>query len=91
MEAKINKIVSLNDMNYHIQRNKMKDILFVMKLQLPVFTRNKPQDKLDEEWAFEHEEVWGFILRIVKDNVYNHIYNNIYAQTLWHKLHELYA
>ena len=41
--------VSLNGMNYHIWRNKMKDLLFVMKLHLPIFATIKPEIKKDEE------------------------------------------
>ncbi|KAF2294474.1 hypothetical protein GH714_011725 [Hevea brasiliensis] len=33
----------------------MNDLLFVMKLHLPVFVTNKPEDKRDKDWAFEHE------------------------------------
>ena len=91
MEAKTSKMVSLNGTNYHIWRNKMKDLLFVMKLHLPVFTTTKPEGKTDEEWAFEHEQVCGFIRQFVEDNVYNHICNETHARTLWNKLEELYA
>ena len=49
MEAKTSKMVSLNGTNYHIWRNKMKDLLFVMKLHLPIFTTTKPEGKMDEE------------------------------------------
>ena len=61
IEAKNSKMVSLNDISYHIWRNKMKDLLFVMKLHLLVFATTKPNGKTDEEWAFEHEQVCGFI------------------------------
>ena len=91
MKAKTSKMVSLNGTNYHIWRNKMKDLLFVMKLHLPVFTTTKPEGKTDEEWAFEHEQVCGFIRQFVEDNVYNHICNETHARTLWNKLEELYA
>ena len=33
----------------------------------------------------------GFIRKFVDDNVYNHIYNETHARTLWNKLEELYA
>ena len=69
----------------------MKDLLFVMKLHLPVFATTKPEGKTEEEWAFEHEQVCGFIRQFVEDNVYNHICNETHAQTLWNKLEELYA
>ncbi|KAH7568362.1 hypothetical protein JRO89_XS07G0281800 [Xanthoceras sorbifolium] len=91
MEAKFSKMISLNGTNYHIWRNKMKDLLFVTKLHLPVFTTVKPDGKTDEEWDFEHEQVCGFIRQYVDDNVYNHICNEIHARTLWSKLEQLYA
>jgi len=37
MEAKTNKMVCLNDTNYHLWKRKMEDLLFVKKLHLPVF------------------------------------------------------
>lgn len=69
----------------------MKDLLYVMKLHLPVFATQKPENKSDEEWAFEHEQVCGFIRQFVEDNVYNHICSETHARTLWNKLEDLYA
>ena len=69
----------------------MKDLLFVMKLHLLIFATTKPNDKKNEEWAFENEQVCGFIRQFVEDNVYNHICNETHARTLWNKLEELYA
>ena len=91
MEVKTSKMINLNGTNYHIWRNKMKDLLFVMKLHVPVFATIKPKGKSEEEWAFEHEQVCGFIRQFVKNNVYNHICNETHARTLWNKLEELYA
>ena len=65
MEGKIFKMINLNGMNYHIWRNKMKDLLLVMKLYLPVFATAKPDDKSHEEWEFEHKQVRGFIPQFV--------------------------
>lgn len=48
MEAKTSKMVNLNGTNYHIWRNKMKDLLFVMKLHLLVFATTKPEEKTDK-------------------------------------------
>ena len=69
----------------------MKDLLFVTKMHLPVFSTTKPEDNIDEEWKFKHEQVCGFIRKFVEDNVYNHISNETHARTLWNKLQELYA
>jgi len=41
MEANA-KMVALNGTNYHFWKGKMKDLLFVKKLHLPVFTTQKP-------------------------------------------------
>ena len=49
MEVKTGKMINLNGMNYHIWRNKMKDLLFVTKMHLPVFSTTKPEDKTDQE------------------------------------------
>ncbi|VFQ70960.1 unnamed protein product [Cuscuta campestris] len=56
-----------------------------------LFATQKPESKSDEEWAFEHEMVCGFIRQWVDDNVLNHIYNESHARSLWDKLESLYA
>ena len=43
------KMVCLNGSNYHIWKGKMKDLLFVKKMHLPLFASNKPQSMNDEE------------------------------------------
>ena len=91
MEANTNKMVCLNDTNYHLWKGKMKDLLFVKKLHLPVFATEKPKDKTDEDWKFEHQQVCGFIRQYVEDNVYNHIANEEDAKSLWKKIETLYA
>ncbi|KAH7531688.1 hypothetical protein JRO89_XSUnG0011200 [Xanthoceras sorbifolium] len=84
--VKFSKMISLNGTNYHIWRNKMKDLLFVTIMHLSMFTTVKPDGKTDEEWDFEHEQVCGFIRQFVEGNVYNYICNETHARTLWNKL-----
>ncbi|CAJ2658024.1 unnamed protein product [Trifolium pratense] len=92
MESNTNmKMVLLNGSNYHLWKGKMKDLLFVKKLHLPVFSSAKPNSKSGEEWEFEHLQVCGFIRQYVEDNIYNHIANETHAKTLWEKLESLYA
>ena len=69
----------------------MKELLLVKRLHLPVFTTQKPENKSDEDQAFEHEMVYGYICQWVNDNVLNHIANDTHAKTLWDKLETLYA
>ena len=45
----MSKMVCLNGGNYHILKGKMKDLLFVKKMHLPVFASNKSQSLNDEE------------------------------------------
>ena len=90
MEAHTNLIL-LNGENYHLWKGKMKDLLFVKNLHLPVFASNKPESKSDEEWDFEHQQVCGFIRQFVDDNVYNFVANETHARSLWDKLESLYA
>ena len=90
MEAN-EKMVALNGSNYHLWNGKMKDLLFVKKLHLPVFATQKPDSMSNEEWDFEHQQVCGFIRQYVQDNVYNHIVNETHARTLWEKIESLYA
>ena len=90
MEANT-KMISLNGTNYHLWKGKMKDLLFVKKMHLPVFATQKPDSMSDEDWDFEHQQVCGFIRQFVEDNVYNHIANETHARTLWEKIESLYA
>ena len=76
----MSKMVCLNGSNYHIWKGKMKDLLFVKKMHLPVFASNKPQSLNDEEWEFEHLQVCGYIRQWVEDNVRNHIVNETHAK-----------
>ena len=87
----MSKMVCLTGSNYHIWKGKMKDLLFVKKMHLPVFASNKPQSLNDEEWEFEHLQVCGYIRQWVEDNVRNHIVNETHAKSLWDKLETLYA
>ncbi|KAH7557638.1 hypothetical protein JRO89_XS11G0195000 [Xanthoceras sorbifolium] len=59
-------------------------------MHLPLFIAVKPDEKTDEKWDFEHEQVCGFIRQFIDDNVYNHICNKTHARTLWNKLEQLY-
>lgn len=54
MEARTNKMINLNGTNYNLWRNRMKDLILMRNMHLLVFTIVKPDDKTDEEWAFEH-------------------------------------
>ena len=91
MEPIYGKMISLNGTNYHKWRGKMKDLLLVKRLHLPMFITQKSKNKSNEEWAFEHEMVCGYIHQWVDDNVLNHIANDTHAKTLWDKLETLYA
>jgi len=91
MEVNTNRVVSLNGTNYHLWKGKMKDLLFVKKMHLPVFATQKSESMSDEEWDFEHQQVCGFIRHFVDDNVYNHIASETHARTLWEKIESLYA
>lgn len=87
----MSKIVCLNGRNYNVWRSKMKDLLFVKKMHLPVFSAHKPESISDEDWDFEHQQVCGYIRQWVEDNVRNHIVNEIRARSLWEKLETFYA
>lgn len=91
MEANTNRMISLNGTNYHLWKGKMKDLLFVKSLHLPVFATQKPDSMSEEDWNLEHQQVCGFIRQFVDDNVYNHIANETHARTLWEKIESLYA
>lgn len=46
-------MVALNGTNYHLWKGKMKDLLFVKKLHLPVFATQKPDSMFEENWDFD--------------------------------------
>ena len=52
------KMVYLNGANYHYWKGKMKDLLFVKNMHIPVFGAQKLESMSDEEWGFEHECVF---------------------------------
>ena len=87
----MSKMVCMNERNYNIWKSKMKDLLFVKKMHLPVFSAHKPENVTDENWEFEHQQVCGYIRQCIKYYVRNHIVNETHATTLWDKLETLYA
>lgn len=91
MESNFTKMVYLNGTNYHIWRNKMKDLLFVKKLHLLMFDTEKSKSKSDELWEFEHEHACIYIRQFIDHDVYNHICNETHARTLWNKLELTFA
>ncbi|RDX93850.1 hypothetical protein CR513_23834, partial [Mucuna pruriens] len=57
MEGNTNRMMSLNDTNYHLCKGKMKDLLFGKKMHLPIFAAQKPESMSDEEWDFESQQI----------------------------------
>jgi len=47
------KMVALNGTNYHLWKGKMKDLLFVKKLHLPIFTTQKSDSMSEEDTSAE--------------------------------------
>ena len=74
----------------HMERHE-KDLLFVKKIHLSVFSAHKPENVIDENWEFEHQQVCVYIRQWVEYNVRNNIVNEIHARTLWEKLETFYA
>ena len=69
----------------------MKDLLFVRKMHILVFSAHKPENVTDENLEFEYQKICGYIRQWFEDNVHNHIVNETHARTLWEKLETLYA
>ena len=91
MEGNIRKMVCLNGINYNIWKSKMKDLLFVKKMHLPVFSAHKPEIVTDENLEFENQQVCEYIRQRIEDNVHNYIVNATHARILCEKLETLYA
>ena len=85
------KMVYLNGANYHYWKGKMKDLLFVKNMHIPVFGAQKLDSMSDEEWGFEHECVCGFIKHFVDEPIYNLIAHETHARTMCQTLESLYA
>ena len=85
------KMVSLSGANYHFWKGKMKDLLFVKNMHLPIFGTQKLNSMCDEEWGFKHELVCGFIRHFVDESIYNLISHETHAGILWKTLESLYA
>ena len=79
MDISTSRMINLNGTNYQLWSSKMKDLLFVKSLHLPIFASTKPESKSDEEWEFKHRQVCSFIRHFVDENVYNHIQNESHA------------
>ena len=62
------KNILLNGSNYHLWKDKMKDLLFVKKLYLLVFCFAKSDYVSDEECEIEHLHIYGFIQQYVEDS-----------------------
>ncbi|KAH0695864.1 hypothetical protein KY289_013346 [Solanum tuberosum] len=82
MEGNMNKMVCLNGRNYNIWKTKMKDLLFVKKMHLPIFTAHKLETVTNENWDFEHQQVCGYIRQWVEDDALNHFVNETHVKTL---------
>ena len=87
----MSKMVCLNERNYNIWKSKMKDLLFVKKMHLLVFSAHKPENVTDENWELDHQQVCGYKRKWVEDNVRNHIVNETHARILWKKLETIYV
>lgn len=70
-------------------KGKMKDLVVVKRLHLPVFASQKLEFKFDEDWEFENLQVCGFIRQQVEDHVLNHIANETNAKILQENLETL--
>ncbi|RDX88623.1 hypothetical protein CR513_29761, partial [Mucuna pruriens] len=55
MEGNTNKMMSLNNTNYHLWKGKMKDLLFVKKIHLLVFTAHKPKARSQNPCVMKNE------------------------------------
>jgi len=65
------KMVSLSGANYHFWKSKMRDLLFVKNMHIPIFGTKKPDSMSDEEWGFECERVCGLIRHFIDELIYN--------------------
>ncbi|RDX80965.1 hypothetical protein CR513_38416, partial [Mucuna pruriens] len=61
MEGNTNRMVSLNDTNYHLWKGKMKDLLFVKKMHLPNLCLMKNETLSINMYVFE-DEILGLLL-----------------------------
>ena len=75
-------MITLNGSNYHVQKGKMEDLLYVNDYYLPMFAFEKLENKTDAEWNLLHRQVCGDIKQWVNDNVLNHVSEEKHARSL---------
>ncbi|KAF3652829.1 hypothetical protein FXO38_15906 [Capsicum annuum] len=66
-KANMSKMVYLNGSNCHTWKGKMKDLLFVKKMHLPVFASTKPESMTNEDLEFEHLQLSGMGVKFDKE------------------------
>ncbi|RDX75146.1 hypothetical protein CR513_45011, partial [Mucuna pruriens] len=84
MEDNTNRMMSLNGSNYHLWKGKMKDLLFVKKMHLPVLllkSQNLCLMKNETLSINKYVVLFDFLWMIIE----------IHARTLWEKIESLYA
>ncbi|RDX94649.1 hypothetical protein CR513_22942, partial [Mucuna pruriens] len=77
MEGNANKMVSLNDTNYHLWKGKIKDLLFMKKMHLLNLCLMKNGTLSINKYVVLSDFLWMII--------------EIDAKTLWEKIESLYA
>ena len=53
--------ILLSGSNYHIWRGKMEDLLYLKDFHLPVFSKEKLENKTEEEWNLLHRKRAGLL------------------------------
>lgn len=63
----MSKMGCLNGSNNHTWKGKIKYLLFVKRMDLPMFASNKPESMNDDDREFEHLQICGYIRQQVED------------------------
>lgn len=89
MENNNGRMISLNGNNWQIWKAKMEDLLYSKDLYDPIDGK-KPEDMSEDDWKKENQKVVACIRQWLDDVVFHHVSNEISAESLWKKLHDLY-
>lgn len=89
MDNNNGRMISLNGNNWQIWKAKMEDLLYSKDLYDPIDGK-KPEDMSEDDWKKENRKAVACIRQWLDDVVFHHVSNEISAESLWKKLHDLY-
>ena len=87
MDDSLGGMFKLTGPNYSVWKSKMRDMLVVKDLWLPVQFRDKGPDKIDATtWEVRHMKTMAYIRCFIDMSLYNNFNEESHAHELWEKI-----